>query len=179
MKNQFNQEFKEFLADRSDAMDYSRSGSYRKFDERTEELYGVIKAALPEDLHWELAGLDDSYGGRQAAAANLSYQEGFMQGARFLLDILSNNADLSPELPEVALKRDDHLIIHQPGEDPDAPDISNALKREVRCIFIRINGAIHCIPMGKPITKREARLLYLEIQERLTHHRAVIIRNSR
>ena len=177
MKNRFNQEFKEFLTDRSDEMDYSRASNYRKFDERTEELYSVIKAALPEDLGLKLSRLDDSYGDRQAAAANLSYQEGFMQGARFLLDILWNNADLSLELRDVAIKREDHLIIHQPGEDSGTPDIGSLLKEGVRCVFTKIKGDIHCIAIRKPITRKEARLLYLEARERLTYQRVVIIRN--
>jgi hypothetical protein len=115
MKNQFNQEFKEFLTDRCDDMDFSKSSHYRKFDKKAEKVYGKIKTALPEDLRGYLLYLDDLYNGKQAATANLAYQEGFMQGAQFILNILSNNANLSPELPDIDLKpyEKENLIIRK------------------------------------------------------------------
>jgi hypothetical protein len=102
MKNPFNKELKEFLIDRCDELDFSgMSRNYRKFEEKTEELYDKIKKALPETLYGDLLRLDDMHNGRLGAAANLAYQEGFIKGAKLILDILSNSADLSPELPKL------------------------------------------------------------------------------
>jgi hypothetical protein len=104
LQKPFNKELKEFLTDRCDELDFSgMSRNYRKFEEKAEELYAKIKQALPETLHGDLLRLDDMHNGRLGAAANVAYQEGFIKGAQLILDILSNSADLSLEVPKLNL----------------------------------------------------------------------------
>jgi hypothetical protein len=179
VKNPFNKEFKDFLTDRCDELDFSKSRNYRKFEGKAEELYAKIKQALSEDLHGYLLYLDDLYNGKQAAAANLAYQEGFVKGTKLILDILSNSADLSPELSDIDLKlyEKENLIIHQPGEDPNAPGTANLSKEGVRCVFIKIGSDIHCSAIGEPIAQEEAKLLYQKVKDHLIPDTPLVIRN--
>jgi len=90
MQKPFINDMQTFLKKRIDNANFSEiSTSYRKTANEINELIGLLKPLLSAEDQKILRNLDDEHSNRLTIALEIAYQQGFAEGLKFLLYLLT------------------------------------------------------------------------------------------